>query len=142
MLCCWRVTSCYAPGLSGPSLQDDFWNLQSLGAEGGVHNLVNFPLCLRHDSSPTGRSLSIPYFLIGQDWPPYVQAFKHTNLKLHLLTGALTTIAISATHAVCLNCDERHARSVAYKAIKLAFINRGLCLSLRFKQLIPHEFCS
>lgn len=81
----------YTPGLSGPLLLDDFWNLRRLGENGGVNNLDNLREFLFGNSSgPSGRPVSMAAFLLdAQDWPPIIQQLKFTNIMLHLLCGAV-----------------------------------------------------
>ncbi|MCG8415343.1 MAG: hypothetical protein MI746_14075 [Pseudomonadales bacterium] len=81
----------YRPGLTGPLLLDDFWNLRPLGEEGGVNNLSNLRQFLfNNNSGPTGRPVSMASFLLdAQDWPPLVASMKHTNIMLHLLCGTV-----------------------------------------------------
>ena len=81
----------YAPGVNGPLLLDDFWNLRRLGENGGIVNLDNLRQYLFGNSSgPSGRPVSMLAFLIdAQDWPPLVHLLKVTNILLHLLCGAM-----------------------------------------------------
>jgi len=81
----------YRPGLDGPLLLDDYWNLQPLGEGGGIDSLDalrNF--VFGNVSGPTGRPVAMLSFVLdSQDWPPNVAALKYTNVLLHLLTGVL-----------------------------------------------------
>ncbi|MCP5004010.1 MAG: hypothetical protein GY941_08725, partial [Planctomycetes bacterium] len=77
------------PGLSGAFLFDDFSNLSQLGAYGTIDNPKSFWLYLTSGfSGPTGRPLSMLTFLLdARDWPADPEAFKRTNVLIHLLTG-------------------------------------------------------
>lgn len=81
----------YRPGLAGPLLLDDFWNLRPLGEGGGISSLDALrSFVFGNVSGPTGRPVAMLSFVMdSQDWPPNVAALKHTNLLLHLLTGVL-----------------------------------------------------
>jgi hypothetical protein len=70
---------------------DDYVNLSPVGDNGGVDNLQNFlRYVFGNNSGPTGRPVSMLSFLIdGQDWPPYVAAFKYTNILIHVLNGVV-----------------------------------------------------
>ena len=79
----------YWPGLSGAFLFDDFSNLSQLGAYGTIDNSESFWLYLTSGfSGPTGRPLSMLSFLLdARDWPADPEAFKRTNVLIHLLVG-------------------------------------------------------
>jgi len=81
----------YLPGLTGPLLFDDYTNLSPLGADGGVTDWVSFRnFVFGNASGPSGRPVSMLSFLIdAQNWPPYIAAFKYTNILIHLLNGLL-----------------------------------------------------
>lgn len=82
---------CYAPGLSGGFLFDDFVNLDALGKRGPIDN---WPAFWRYITSgtadPLGRPLSLLTFLLdGRNWPADPKPFLRTNVLLHLLNGML-----------------------------------------------------
>lgn len=81
----------YLPGLTGPLVLDDLWNLEPLGEGGGVDSLDRFrQFVFGNNSGPTGRPIAMASFLLdAQDWPARVPALKHTNVLLHLLGGTL-----------------------------------------------------
>lgn len=80
----------YSPGLSGAFIFDDFWNLEPLGSGAGVQDWSSLrQFVFGNISGPTGRPVSMLSFLLdAQDWPANAAAFKATNIKIHLLTGA------------------------------------------------------
>lgn len=81
----------YSPGLGGPLVLDDVWNLSPLGDEGGVDTADKFrQFVFGNNSGPTGRPVAMASFLLdAQDWPAAVASFKYTNLLIHLLTGTV-----------------------------------------------------
>ena len=81
----------YWPGLSGPLLLDDYWNLTPLGAGEGITDLQSLlTFVFGNTSGPTGRPVSMLTFLIdAQNWPPFIRSFKYTNIMIHLLVGVL-----------------------------------------------------
>lgn len=81
----------YRPGLGGPLLLDDYWNLQPLGEGGGITSLDALQsFVFGNVSGPSGRPVAMLSFVLdSQDWPPNVAALKYTNILLHLLTGVL-----------------------------------------------------
>ncbi len=81
----------YKPGISGPLVLDDLWNLQPLGEGGGVDSFSQLRKFLfDNNSGPTGRPVAMASFLLdAQDWPASIAAFKYTNILIHLLTGTL-----------------------------------------------------
>ena len=81
----------YQPGLSGPFLFDDGPNLEKIGDLGPIDNWELFRAYLHSGfSGPTGRPISLASFLIdANDWPADPAPFKHTNLLIHLLIGAI-----------------------------------------------------
>jgi len=87
---------CYQPGLDGPLLLDDIWNLQPLAEEGGIDSWAaarNF--LFANDAGPSGRPVAMLSLLLnGTQWPPDVGALKLTNLLLHLACG-LALAAVS-----------------------------------------------
>ena len=85
------TTWVYWPGLTGPLVLDDYWNLNPLGAGGGITDLQGLlTFVFGNTSGPTGRPVSMLSFLIGaQSWPPFVRSFKYTNIMIHLLCGVV-----------------------------------------------------
>lgn len=88
--------ACYAPGLHGGFLFDDFANLPALGDSGPIDN---GPAFWRYITSghadPTGRPLSTLSFLLdARDWPADPLPFKRTNLLIHLCNGALLMLLL------------------------------------------------
>lgn len=82
---------CYAPGLPGGFLFDDFANLAPLGAQGGVRDADSLRAYLQSGfAGPTGRPLSLLSFLLdARDWPAEAAGFKRSNLILHGLCATL-----------------------------------------------------
>jgi tetratricopeptide (TPR) repeat protein len=98
----------YRPGLSAGFLFDDFVNLNAIGATGPVDN---WPAFWRYITSgtadPTGRPLALLSFLLDtRQWPGDPADFLRTNLKLHLINGALLFALLRALGR-CLEPDER-----------------------------------
>ncbi|WP_426700422.1 tetratricopeptide repeat protein [Rhodanobacter sp. Col0626] len=85
------VWICYAPGLHGGFLFDDFGNLPALGASGPIDRWSTFWRYITSGiADPTGRPLTLLTFLLdARDWPADPLPFKRTNLVLHLLNGVL-----------------------------------------------------
>lgn len=111
-----------SPGLSGPFLFDDEPNLNDLGALGGVIDWNSFRAYVASGfSGPSGRPLALASFLIDDNtWPSLPEAFKLTNLKLHLLNFVLLTwLALKLARFYGL--EER-------RAVWLAIINGGIWL--------------
>ncbi|MGQ9659902.1 MAG: tetratricopeptide repeat protein [Thermochromatium sp.] len=80
------------PALNGGFLFDDFYNLDALGAYGGVRDWTTLKAYLASGFSagPSGRPLALLSFLIdANDWPASPYSFKRTNLGLHLINGVL-----------------------------------------------------
>lgn len=86
---CLLTFAIYVPGLSGPFLLDDSWNLSKIGALGPIDSWELFRAYLASgEAGPTGRPLALTSFLIdARDWPADPAAFKRTNLVLHCLIG-------------------------------------------------------
>ncbi len=104
----------YRPGIPGPLLLDDFWNLEPIGANGGVKTFEQLRLFVfGNTSGPTGRPVSMLSFLIDvQDWPLYVPALKYTNILIHLLCGVLV-FWFSLLLAQLLDCSRRVSAEIA-----------------------------
>ena len=81
----------YWPGLKGGFLFDDFYNLEPLGADGGITDWTTLKSFVLHGvSSSLGRPLSLLTILLDDNaWPSIASGFKATNLKIHLLCGLL-----------------------------------------------------
>lgn len=104
----------YSPGLSGPLVLDDLWNLSPLGDNGGVDSLGKLRQFLfSNTSGPTGRPVAMASFLLdAQDWPAVVASFKYTNILLHLLTGTML-FWFSLLLAELTGLSRQHAMQVA-----------------------------
>ena len=81
----------YQPGSSGAFLFDDWANLPVLGQRGGVDSADSFVgYLISGIAGPTGRPVALLSFLLDANaWPADAAPFKHTNVLLHLLNGAL-----------------------------------------------------
>ncbi len=81
----------YWPGRTGPFLFDDFSNLAPLGDYGRIDTWWKVVAFLTSGfAGPTGRPLSLATFLLdARNWPAAPEAFKLTNVAIHLLNGAL-----------------------------------------------------
>lgn len=103
------IAYCYAPGLKGSFVFDDFANLPALGSGGPINN---WPALLRYLTSgkadPTGRPISLLSFLIdARDWPASPLPFKRTNIIIHLVnTGLLTGLLVLLGDAIGLGRKE------------------------------------
>jgi hypothetical protein len=89
---------CYAPGLAGGFLFDDFVNLNELGRHGRIDDGAALARYLTNATGdPVGRPLSLLSFLIdARDWPADPWPFLRTNLCLHLLNGLLLFVVLRA----------------------------------------------
>lgn len=95
-LCLWATLALaailLAPALQGGFLFDDFYNLDALGAHGGVRDPTTLKAYLASgfNAGPAGRPLALLSFLIdANDWPASPYGFKRTSLGLHLINGLL-----------------------------------------------------
>ncbi len=81
----------YWPGRTGPFLFDDFSNLAPLGDYGQIDTWWKAVAFLTSGfAGPTGRPLALATFLLdARNWPAAPEAFKLTNVAIHLLNGAL-----------------------------------------------------
>jgi tetratricopeptide (TPR) repeat protein len=81
----------YSLGLPGNFMFDDYPNLESLGAQGGVRDLLSLRFYLDDAfAGPTGRPISMLSFLIdARDWPVAPGPLKLKNVFIHLLNGVL-----------------------------------------------------
>jgi len=88
LLLAWLV---YLPGLSGAFLFDDFGNLPLLGDYGPIHTLWQAIAWITSGfAGPTGRPISLASFLLDtRTWPAPPEAFKQTNVIIHLINGVL-----------------------------------------------------
>jgi tetratricopeptide (TPR) repeat protein len=112
----------YAPGLSGAFLFDDNVNLPALGDYGPVDNWRTFLFYLTSgNADPTGRPLSLLSFLLdAQDWPADPEAFKRTNILLHVFNGVLLTwLLLELGRALGFNEDRTEKAAVLGGAIWL-----------------------
>jgi tetratricopeptide (TPR) repeat protein len=89
---------CYAPGLAGGFLFDDFVNHNELGRHGRIDDAAALARYLTNATGdPVGRPLSLLTFLIdARDWPADPWPFLRTNLCLHLLNGLLLFVLLRA----------------------------------------------
>lgn len=81
----------YQPGLSGSFLFDDWGNLAILGDQGRIDSLNKIVTYLLSGfAGPTGRPIALASFLLDANtWPAPAEAFKQTNVLIHLLNGVL-----------------------------------------------------
>ena len=81
----------YWPGRNGPFLFDDFSNLAPLGDYGQIDTWWKAVAYVTSGfAGPTGRPLALATFLLdARNWPAAPEAFKLTNVAIHLLNGAL-----------------------------------------------------
>lgn len=91
----------YWPGLYGPFLLDDMWNLGALSQRGGVHDWETaFFFIFSNVSGALGRPLSMATFLLSDNnWPSEEFSFKFFNLMIHLINGLLIFYFV---YRVCL----------------------------------------
>lgn len=114
--------ACYQPGLGGPLLLDDFWNLQPLAEGTGIDSwsaVRNFVFA--NDSGPTGRPVAMASLLLDStQWPPDVSALKTTNLLLHLACGlALAGFALQLFRTLRMARDQAALLAIAVAALWL-----------------------
>ena len=88
----------YWPGRHGAFLFDDFSNLATLGAYGPIDRWWKVVAFLTSGfAGPTGRPLALATFLLdARNWPAAPEAFKLSNVALHLLNAALLTGLLAA----------------------------------------------
>lgn len=100
----------YWPGRTGPFLFDDFSNLASLGDYGQIDTWWKVVAFLTSGfAGPTGRPLSLATFLLdARNWPAAPEAFKLTNVAIHLLNGVLLA-GLSAALSRALGLARRPA---------------------------------
>ncbi|MFC4250405.1 hypothetical protein [Sinimarinibacterium flocculans] len=82
----------YWPGLGGPFLFDDAWNLEGLAASGsGIEHVRDWlTFVLNGTAGPLGRPISLASFTLNSlEWPADPWPFKLTNLLIHLATSVL-----------------------------------------------------
>ncbi len=89
----------YRLGLPGAFMFDDMPNLELLGTHGGVHDFKRLLLYLEEGfAGPSGRPIAMLSFLFdSRDWPAQAEAFKLTNILIHLVNGLLLFLAIRIT---------------------------------------------
>lgn len=110
----------YMPGLSGAFLFDDFGNLPPLGDTGPIrHAWQAWAWITSGFAGPTGRPVALASFLLDtRNWPAPPEAFKQTNVLIHLLNGVLLA-GLSQALARGLGIDARRAAWVAILAAGL-----------------------
>jgi len=110
----------YWPGRTGPFLFDDFSNLAPLGDYGRIDTWWKVVAFLTSGfAGPTGRPLALASFLLdARDWPAAPEAFKLTNVAIHLLNGALLA-GLCAALARALGLARQPARWAAVIAAGL-----------------------
>lgn len=110
----------YWPALSGGFLFDDWSNLPLLGMFGVIDNQESLLLYLLSGfSGPTGRPLShLSFLLDARDWPAAPEAFKRTNLVIHLLVGVVL-FGLMSQLTKALGIAEKRAIKVALLATAL-----------------------
>jgi hypothetical protein len=88
----------YWPGRHGAFLFDDYANLATLGAYGPIDRAWKVVAFLTSGfAGPTGRPLALATFLLdARNWPAAPEAFKLTNVALHLINGALLAGLLAA----------------------------------------------
>jgi len=81
----------YWPGLTGPFLFDDRWNLAPLGTGGGIASFGDWlRFVFGGGAGPLGRPVSLASFTLNaQDWPADPWPFKLTNLLIHISNALL-----------------------------------------------------
>ncbi|MEW6560284.1 MAG: hypothetical protein AB1412_08810 [Pseudomonadota bacterium] len=81
----------YWPGRTGAFLFDDYSNLAPLGDYGQIDIWWKVVAFLTSGfAGPTGRPLALATFLLdARNWPAAPEAFKLTNVAIHMLNGAL-----------------------------------------------------
>jgi tetratricopeptide (TPR) repeat protein len=81
----------YWPGRTGSYLFDDYSNLATLGDYGRIDTWWKVVAFLTSGfAGPTGRPLSLATFLLdARNWPAAPEAFKLTNVAIHLINGVL-----------------------------------------------------
>ncbi|WP_298290473.1 hypothetical protein [Thiomonas sp.] len=110
----------YWPGRNGAFLFDDFSNLAPLGDYGRIDTWWKVVAFLTSGfAGPTGRPLALATFLLdARDWPASPEAFKLTNVAIHLLNGALLA-GLCAALARALGLARQSARWAAVIAAGL-----------------------
>ncbi len=110
----------YWPGRHGAFLFDDFSNLATLGAYGPIDRWWKVVAFLTSGfAGPTGRPLALATFLLdARNWPAAPEAFKLSNVALHLLNGALLTGLLAALGRA-LGVERQRAAAAAVLAAGL-----------------------
>jgi tetratricopeptide (TPR) repeat protein len=114
----------YWPGRNGAFLFDDFSNLAPLGDYGRIDTWWKVVAFLTSGfAGPTGRPLALATFLLdARDWPASPEAFKLTNVAIHLLNGALLAGLLAALSRA-LGVDARRAAWAGVLAAGLWLLN-------------------
>ncbi len=88
----------YWPGRHGAFLFDDYSTLATLGAYGPIDRWWKVVAFLTSGfAGPTGRPVALATFLLdARNWPAAPEAFKLTNVALHLINGALLAGLLAA----------------------------------------------
>lgn len=110
---------CYAPGLNGPFMLDDFDNLSAL--EGGVGDWEDLKHYLKiGNAGPLGRPVSKLTFLLDDNsWPSSPENFKRTNLLIHILTGIFVFVFLRLVGMCFFNHREANWTAMAATALWL-----------------------
>ncbi len=100
----------YWPGRSGGFLFDDYSNLDALGNYGPIDRWWKVVAFVTSGfAGPTGRPLALASFLLdARDWPAAAQAFKLTNVAIHLACGVLLAGLLRALSRA-LGAEDRRA---------------------------------
>lgn len=109
MLC----AALYWPGLHGPFLFDDFFNLTALTSIDHVASWRDLGIYLSQPRGFPGRPLAMLSFLPQKaSWPDHPFPFKLVNLGIHLLCGVLVyrLTAVLARH--CANSHDRDPATI------------------------------
>ncbi len=110
----------YWPGRTGAFLFDDFSNLAPLGDYGRIDTWWKVVAFVTSGfAGPTGRPIALATFLLNaRDWPAAPEAFKLTNVAIHLLNAALLA-GLCAALARALGLARQPARWAAVVAAGL-----------------------
>lgn len=81
----------YSLGFSGTFLFDDLANLSPIGEFGPIHHAWQAWAWITSGfAGPTGRPIALATFLLDTNtWPAPPEAFKQTNVIIHLINGVL-----------------------------------------------------
>ena len=108
------ATLIYFPGLKGPFLLDDSYNLELMNRFGGVTSFEAFRQYIFSGESGTlGRPIALLSFLLNdQYWPGDPASFKYTNLMIHLLNGLCVFVFCSQVFKL-IKLEQRKAQWLA-----------------------------